>query len=204
MLNVKGGGEKNEFILASGSPWRKRLLKKHGINCRVQVSNFKEKRSHRDPKKLALYNARGKALLVANFLKIKRRGPPAVVIGVDTIVVLGNKIIGKPTGKLSAKRMLASLAGKTHRVISGLFVINTATGKTSAACVTTAVTFKNIKDGALERYLRSNQWKGKAGSYAIQGMAKSFIKKIDGDITNVIGIPIKRLKEILTFVGAFC
>lgn len=168
-----------------------RLLKRHGIIYKVHVSNFEEKIKHSIPKQLVIHNACGKAYSVAKHYQ------NAIVIGVDTLGFYKNKIIGKPKNRADAKRMLRMLSGKTHRVISGLCMINTKTGKKFTASVTTKVTFRTIELEELKHYLDSNQWKGKAGAYAIQGRAKSFVEKIDGDITNVIGVPMVVLRRLL-------
>lgn len=181
------------IILASRSPWRKRLLKKNGIVCRIHISKFKEILKHVSPRHLVLHNARGKALDVAQHYKNKN----AIIIGVDTVGVLNGKILGKPKNRAHAERMIKILAGTTHKVISGLCVIDVKKGRKICAAETTKVTFRKVSDEELEKYLDSNHWKGKAGSYAIQGRAKGFVEKIDGDITNVIGIPIERLKRML-------
>lgn len=177
--------------MASGSPWRKRLLKKNSIFCKIHVSNFKEKLMHITPRALVMHNAKGKAEAVAKHYK------NGIVVGVDTIGVLGNKILGKPKNRADAKKMIKTLSGTTHKVISGLCVVNARSGKKSCASVTTKVTFRKISGAELEKYLDSGHWKGKAGSYAIQGRAKGFVKKIEGDITNVIGLPVKKFKKML-------
>lgn len=182
---------KRQIILASKSPWRKRLLARNGIECRIHASNFVELKKHKDPRALVVFNARGKATEVA------RHYSNAIVVGVDTIGVLGARIIGKPKNRKDAAKIIMSLAGKTHRVISGLCVIDTARGKKTTKVVATKITFKKITPDELRRYLDLNQWKGKAGAYAIQGVAKRFVRKIDGDVTNVVGIPIEALKKIL-------
>lgn len=180
-----------QIILASGSPWRRRLLKKHGIICKVHVSRFQEKVHHKNPQMLVLHNACGKASAVARHYK------NAVVIGVDTIGVYRGKILGKPANREQARAMLQLLSGATHRVISGVCVIDTATGKKIMVAITTKITFRKIRDHELEKYLDSGHWKGKAGSYAIQGRAKGFVQKIDGDVTNVVGLPVFTFKKIL-------
>lgn len=180
-----------QIILASKSPWRRRLMKKHGIECKIHASGFKEKKKHSSPRMLAIHNACGKACVAV------KHHADAFVIGVDTIVVLGGRIIGKPRGREHARRMLLSLSGTTHKVISGLCVINSRTGKKRAAAVETKVTFRKIGAEELEKYLNSGQWQGKAGSYAIQARAKGFVEKIQGDKTNVVGLPMKTLKKIL-------
>lgn len=180
-----------EIILASGSKWRKRLLKKNGIDARIHVSDFKEKTMHENPRFLALYNARGKARSVLKHYKT------GIIIGVDTIGVLGKSILLKPHNRTDASRMIKFIAGKKHKVISGLCVINASSKKYKEATVTTSVTFNKIRNDELKEYLDSNHWVGKAGAYAIQGRAKRFVSKIQGDVTNVIGLPIGKLMEIL-------
>jgi septum formation protein len=204
-----------EVVLASGSLWRRRLLKKKGIDCKVHVSRFEEQAEPQPPqsgarrgllkikcdrreqhfiigaKKLAAHNARGKAESVAKHHK------NAIVIGVDTIGVYKNQILGKPADLSAARKMLQTLCGHTHRVISGLHVIDTVSGKHHSEVCITKVTFRKFTPEELEKYLKSNHWKGKAGAYAIQGRAKGFVEEIDGDITNVIGLPIETLQKIL-------
>lgn len=178
-------------ILASGSPWRRRLLKKHGVIFKVVVSNFKERKAHETPRMVAVHNACGKAEAVL------KKYPHAVVIGIDTVGVLRGKVFGKAKDREHARRMLLSLSGTVHRVISGMCVIDGESGARVVTAVTTKVHFKKLHEEELERYLDSGQWKGKAGSYAIQGRAKGFVKKIDGDLSNVVGIPIPQLLFIL-------
>lgn len=177
-------------ILASQSPWRKKLLARHGIFCKIQASGFCEIKSHSRPIELVRRNAIGKALAVAKHVK------NATIIGVDTIGVLKGEILGKPRNREGARRMLKKLFGNTHRVITGLCVMNLY--KKFTAVVTTRVTFRKATSQELENYLDSGEWKGKAGSYAIQGRAKKFVQKIEGDVTNVVGVPIKRLKQLLS------
>jgi septum formation protein len=180
-----------KIILASASLWRRRLLKKHGIPCKVHISNFKEIKRHEKPELLVVHNACGKAEAVARHYK------NAIVIGVDTIGVLKGKVIGKPKDREHAKRMIKTLAGTTHRVISGLCIIDTLSGKKIKTKAVTKVTFRKVSEAELEKYLDSNHWKGKAGAYAIQGRAKGFVAKIEGDFTNVVGIPVEILKKML-------
>ena len=182
---------KYPIILASRSPWRKRLLRKHGIEVRIHVSNFEEMVKSARPRELVLHNAKGKARDVARYYK------NAIVIGVDTIGVLGKHILGKPKNKSDERRMIKMLAGTAHKVISGLCVINTKTGKEISVVAVTKVVFRKIGAAELEKYLKSNHWSGKAGSYAIQGRAKGFVERIEGDVTNVIGLPMGVLKNIL-------
>lgn len=182
-----------KIILASGSVWRKRLLKKHGIKCRIHVSGFKELKSHRSPRYLALYNAIGKAHEVGS----RYKGRFIIVIGIDTIGVLKREILSKPRNRVHAGAMLKKMSGETHRVISGVCMLNCFTGKEFRAAATTFVSFKKLNSVEIERYLRTNQWKGKAGAYAIQAAAKSFVSKIKGGTSNVVGIPVALVKNRL-------
>ncbi|MBI4994099.1 septum formation protein Maf [Candidatus Peregrinibacteria bacterium] len=172
------------------------MLKKHGIKCRIHVSKFKEILKHSSPRHLVLHNAEGKALDVARHYENKN----AIIIGVDTVGVLDGKILGKPLDRAHAKRMIKMLSGTTHKVISGLCVVDVKSRRKICSAETTKVTFRKVSDAELEKYLDSNHWKGKAGSYAIQGRAKGFVERIDGDITNVIGIPTEKVKKMLTKV----
>lgn len=168
-------------------------MKKHGIPCRIHVSDFEEIFEGKTPRATVLHNAVGKADLVAKHYE----GKNYIVIGVDTVGVIKNEILGKAKNRSSAKKMLLKLSGKAHKVLSGLCVINALNGKRIKTVVTTKVIFRRIGEAELEKYLNSGQWKGKAGSYAVQGRAKGFVEKIVGDITNVVGIPIETLKTML-------
>lgn len=203
----------NSLILASGSIWRKRLLKKHGFTVKVIVSDFDEIKKAQNPAFIPFYNAFGKAVTVREKLLSNLRTENGAtqkksqsllttwIIGVDTIGAHGKKILLKPQNKADARRMLLSLSGTTHYVITGLVLMNAQTGKTYSTVVKTAVTFKDVQKDELKRYLDSNQWVGKAGSYAIQGRAKGFVKKIDGDTSNVVGLPIPEFIQLCTQAG---
>lgn len=200
----------NSLILASGSIWRKRLLKKHGFTVKVIVSDFDEIKKAQNPAFIPFYNAFGKASTVrekilSDIQSHKQKKNKSLthtwIIGVDTIGAHGKKILLKPKDKADARRMLLSLSGTTHYVITGLVLMNAQTGISYSTVVKTAVTFKDVQKDELARYLDSNQWVGKAGSYAIQGRAKGFVKKIDGDTSNVVGLPIPEFIELYTQAG---
>lgn len=184
------------LILASTSLWRKRLLQKHGYRVKSCESGFKEMKGGKDPKKLVLFNARGKAMAVFE------QYPTAIIVGVDTVGWFKGKVLEKPKGRREAARMLSGLFGHTHQVITGLCVIRGAQKIMHAE--TTRVTFRKVSPLELEAYLDSGEWKGKAGSYAIQGRAKKFVEKIDGELTNVVGLPVKVLEKMLMVACASC
>ena len=179
-----------KIILASGSKWRRRLMKKWNIPCEVYVTDFEEIKKG-EPRKVVMYNAVGKATETA------KRFPDSIVIGVDTIGVLKKEILTKPDDRAHAREMLKKLSGSTHEVLTGLCLIYKAQRKKKTLVVRTGVTFKKVSDAAIEKYLSSGQWKGKAGAYAIQGRAKGFVDEIDGDFTNVVGLPMLTLIKIL-------
>ncbi len=202
----------NSLILASGSIWRKRLLKKHGFVVKVIVSDFDEIKKASEPAFIPFYNAFGKAatvrekiLQVAKASNSKKEKSFQIsntwIVGVDTIGAHGKKILLKPKDKDDARKMLLSLSGTTHYVITGLVLMNAQSGACYSTVVKTAVTFKEVQKDELERYLDSNQWVGKAGSYAIQGRAKGFVKKIDGDTSNVVGLPIPEFIQLCAQAG---
>ncbi len=118
----------------------------------------------------------------------------ALILGVDTVVALGSRIYGKPRDREDAVQTLSALSGRTHRVLSGVCVID-ASGTRTAAAVTN-VTFRSIDDRMLEWYLATDEWVGRAGGYAIQGKGAALVTGIDGDYLNVVGLPVPTLLEL--------
>lgn len=188
-----------QIVLASKSPRRIELLKELGLKFVAYSPDFKEKTSLEDkvgilintPEKLVLENAIGKAQEASNHFK------DAIIIGVDTIGVSNGHILGKPVNKENAKRLIRLISGTTHSVISGVCVINTKSGKTLSATSETFVTMEKLDEKDIEAYVESGEGDDKAASYAIQGKGALFIKKIDGDYFNVVGLPIYTLKKLL-------
>lgn len=176
------------IILASGSPRRHELLKKLCTNFVVEVSDAKEVQQADSPKILAIENAKLKASSIA------AKNPDAVVIGADTIVVLNGEIFGKPDGVEGAKKMLAQLAGKKHEVITGLAIC--AGGKIFTAAEVTEVYFGDMTTEEIHEYVATGEPLDKSGSYALQGGATKFIEKIHGDWSNVVGLPVYRLRKL--------
>ena len=180
-----------KLVLASGSPRRIEFLKKWGFDFQVKKADFKEK-TFKCPEETAIYNAFGKASLVA------MRYKNSIVIGADTVVVIDNKIMGKPKDKTDLKVMLSKLSNRTHTVITGLALVRNTEFITNIS--KTEVTFRKVDNYEIERYINTGEGNDKAGGYAIQGLASDFIIKVDGLLDNVIGMPIatfrKMLKEI--------
>lgn len=168
------------------------LLQKFGLNFEVKESNFEENLNLKlPPKKLVQFLALGKAKVVA----ITEQN--AVIIGADTVVVLDNKVLGKPKNFKDATDMLQSLSGRTHLVYTGLAVLDAQTKKKYLTTVTTKVVFRKLNKQEIAVYVKSGEAMGKAGSYAIQENAAVFIEKIFGDYNNIVGLPIAKLAEIL-------
>jgi septum formation protein len=177
------------YILASASPRRKVLLKKLIRTFRVVPSRIDESAVRaKTPEALAVKTALAKALDVA------QRHQRATVIGADTIVVLGQKVLGKPRSAKKAVGMLRALAGRTHRVITGLAVVGK---KTGATFVTTRVRMKRVGARTIADYVATGRPLDKAGAYGIQEIEEIFIDKIAGDYDNVVGLPVAALKILL-------
>lgn len=180
------------IILASKSPRRKELLGKIVKSFQIVDSGVDEARIRaKSPLLFAKKAAATKAKAVAEKHK------DAIVIGADTIVVLGNKILGKPKDKKDALAMLKSLSGTTHKVITGIAVIFPGE-KVISTYALTRVTMKKISPQAIADYVDSGRPLDKAGAYGIQEIEDPFIEKIEGDYDNVVGLPVKQLEKILS------
>lgn len=172
------------LILASKSPRRKELLK-FITNDFIAVSDEIDETVPSDmmPENAVLYLSRKKAELFEN--------DTDVIIGADTVVVLGGKILGKPADEEEAFSMLKALSGKEHSVITGVTLISPS-GKKSFF-KETKVKFYELTDGEISGYIKTGECMDKAGSYGIQGYGALFVEKIDGDYYNVVGLPISTL-----------
>jgi nucleoside triphosphate pyrophosphatase len=182
------------LVLASASPRRQELLRNAGITFEVQPAHIAE-----DPlpgeaaKDCAERLAREKALAVA------RQRPHDVVLGADTVVVVESQLLGKPSDAADAARMLRMLSGRKHQVITGVcLVVN---GQPSVASETTLVTVSEITDKEIADYLASGEPMDKAGAYAIQGIASRWIPRIEGDYSNVVGLPVALVYGMLRREG---
>jgi len=148
-----------------------------------------------DPSTRAVENASRKVESVA------ADHPHSIIIGADTIVVLGGKILGKPWSLTEARDMLRSLRGAAHTVITGLVVLDTDTVRKESKVVETRVFMRDIQDDELEAYLSSGEPLGKAGGYAIQGSGAVFVERVEGCFFNVVGLPVPALYDILKVFG---
>lgn len=183
-----------QIILASGSPRRKQLLEGLGLSIKVVPSEIVEK-----------FNPRLKGVSQAESLSrqkaeaVARSYKNAIVLAADTLVLLGNEILGKPRDSIDAKRMLRKLSGGVHLVVTGYTIIDTANSKSITQSEVTKVTFKYLSKLEIDRYVKREKLSDKAGGYAIQGIGSIFIEKIEGDYFNIVGLPlfsvVKSLKK---------
>lgn len=186
---------KKQIILASKSPRRSELLHNIGVEFKVHPSNFEEKDTHLSPEILALHNAKGKARDVAKHYK------NALIIGVDTVGAYKDHILNKPKDDKDALRILKTISGTTHYVVSAICIIDTKTGKTLSATEKTAIQMDKLTLKQMKDYIKSGEGVDKAGGYAIQGLGSLFIRKIEGDYFNVVGLPIYRLRKLIEKLG---
>ena len=178
------------LVLASASPRRQELLRNAGISFEVQPAHIPE-----DPlpgeqaKDCAERLAREKALAIA------KERPQDVVLGADTVVVVDGRILGKPLDAADAARMLRMLSGREHQVITGVCLV--AGGQWSVASESTSVAFSEITDKEIADYVATGEPMDKAGAYAIQGIASRWIPRIEGDYSNVVGLPVALVWRML-------
>jgi nucleoside triphosphate pyrophosphatase len=172
-------------ILASASPQRRAILTQIGIPFDVRVPAVQELEEG-PAAEVALENAYRKAAAIA----------PAElpVLGVDTVVSLGRELLGKPGDAAEAARMLATLGGRTHLVVSGVCLIAGERVRTAAA--QTAVEFRALDRAAIDAYVATGEWEGRAGAYAIQGRGATLVSRIEGDYLNVVGLPVAALLDL--------
>tara|TARA_B100000212_G_scaffold152076_1_gene114540 strand:+ start:1980 stop:2603 length:624 start_codon:yes stop_codon:yes gene_type:complete len=185
-----------ELVLASGSPRRSDLLKQIGVeNFLSDAADVDETvKKPEAPKKYAARIALEKAETV------KRRHPSRVVLAADTVVTCGTRILDKPVSKIQAEKCLRRLSGRSHNVL-GAFVVIGENNQYVKRLVISSVTFKRLDEQEISNYLASEEWIGKAGGYAIQGRAAAFIKKIQGSYSNVVGLPIHEVYNVLRGLG---
>lgn len=183
-----------KFILASGSPRRKELLSRMGVDFDVLVSDVDEEKVAKDiPVRLYVQEL---ALLKAG-ASMKNAPKDAIIIAADTVVTLFGKVLGKPRDEDDARRMLLSLSAREHEVYTGVCVMRGRDGKTTCESVCTKVKFKPLTEDKINAYISTGEPMDKAGAYGIQGKGSMLIEGIEGDYFNVVGLPIARLTDIL-------
>jgi septum formation protein len=178
------------LVLASASPRRQELLRNAGIAFEVQPADIPEDALPGEPAKdCAERLAREKALAVA----LQR--PQDLVLGADTIVAVDGQLLGKPADSADAARMLRQLSGRDHEVITGVCLV--AKGRPFVASEITRVTVDRITDQEIADYVATGEPMDKAGAYAIQGIAARWIPRIEGDYSNVVGLPVALVYRLM-------
>ncbi|MBQ4109587.1 MAG: septum formation protein Maf [Clostridia bacterium] len=184
-----------KIILASASPRRREILENLGIEFEIKISNADETCDIKNPCELVCELSRRKAQATADMLKESRTlSDDTLIIGSDSVVYCGGKILGKPENRQNAFEMLTSLSGSTHSVISGLCLIYG--DKVITDFEKTDVFFDEISDKEINDYVASGECDDKAGAYAIQGKASKWIKGINGCYFNVVGLPVHLLYKM--------
>jgi len=172
------------LVLASGSPQRAEILRKLGLEFEVVVSGVEELTGG-DPETEVLENARLKARAVAR---------DGIVIACDTDVVLDGKALGKPTDADESRRYLDRMSGCSHEVLSGLVVV--VDGEERFGLDRTTVVFKQLSEAEKERYVGFGEWEGRSGGYAIQTLGSTLVERVEGSVSNVVGLPVGLLFEL--------
>ena len=182
-----------KLILASSSPRRAEILRAVGWPFETRVAGIDETvETGEDPINYVKRLALGKATEVArNFTK-------ATVLGADTTVVVDGEILGQPDDDEDAKRMLCSLSGKWHEVLTGVALISIENRKSVVSHEKTRVRFAKMSSREIDWYVATGEPTGKAGAYGVQGKAALFIKEIEGDYFNIVGLPVRLVYELMT------
>jgi septum formation protein len=185
---VSTGGGGARFVLASASPRRRELLSLLGLEFDVVVPEVEEL-TEGEPAELVAENARRKALAGAEL------APGATVIGADTDVAIDGRLLGKPADRSSARDRLEVLSGRVHEVLSGVAIAGHGPPRIGVEC--TRVAFRELAAEEIDSYLASGEWRDRAGGYAVQGLGSALVARVDGDLSNVIGLPIPLLSRMI-------
>ncbi len=187
------------IILASASPRRRELLSQIGLQPQIIPSTVEERITDTSPEKVVMSLAMQKAADVAEKAASQGRQEGTAVIGADTVVAINGTILGKPKDKTDGVRMIRMLQGRTHQVYTGVAIFAWENGmeKTVSFFEETHVTVYPMDEQEIDRYVSSGEPDDKAGAYGIQGLFAAYIKKIDGDYNNVVGLPTGRVYQEL-------
>jgi septum formation protein len=187
--------QENKLILASASPRRQQLLREMGITFEVHPADIVEERnSGEQPVAYASRLAQEKAM------KVARQFPQHAVLGADTIVVVGSEVLGKPADSSDAARMLRILSARTHQVITAVSLVTNGRDADTRTCASD-VCFRQLEEREIQEYIAGGEPMDKAGAYAIQGEAARWIVQLTGDYSNVVGLPLPLVTEMLRASG---
>lgn len=182
------------LILASASPRRRELLAHLGLPFTIEAADIDE--TPLPDESPHLYTER---LAKEKAETIARRHPDAVILAADTTVVLDDLILGKPHDAADARRMLSLLQGRTHEVVTGVALYSNS--QITVESEETSVVFTQMNIETIDRYIATGEPLDKAGAYGIQGIAAQFIPRIQGDYSNVVGLPLARVRHMLQRAG---
>lgn len=185
-----------QLILASKSPRRKELLAKCGIPFEIDAAEIDETLKDSCPLTEAIMD-----LSLRKASAVLLRHPSAAVLGSDTIVVVENRVLGKPADRDDARLMLQELSGRTHQVITGFALVSSK--KTFCDVSVSNVTFTDLSSAEIEEYIASGEADDKAGAYGIQGLAGKFITKIEGDYYAIMGLPLSKVYQELKNLNTY-
>lgn len=186
----------SSLVLASGSPRRAVLMGKFGIPFQIVVSGDPETLAPGlSPAEQALHLARQKASAVAATL------PHGLIIGADTVVAIDQELLGKPRDDTDAVRMLRALRGREHKVITGVALVDAATGEIASRAVNSIVHVRHLSDEEIAAYVATGEPADKAGAYAIQGIGSHLIAGLEGCFNNVVGLPMCAVAALLADAG---
>ncbi len=174
------------MILASSSPQRREILQKLGVEFEVVAPGVDELTGG-DPEFEVVQNARMKARAIGADRNV-------LVIACDTDVVLDGKALGKPQGEVEAREYLDRMSGRAHEVLSGLVILDG--GEEKSGLESTLVHFKELSEAEKERYVRFGEWRGRSGGYAIQTLGSTLVERVEGSVSNVVGLPVGLLAEL--------
>jgi len=183
------------IILASASPGRSELLRRTGLVFEVVPSDCDENTAATTPEE----HVRELALLKAR--TVAGRQPDALVIGADSVAELDGETLGKPDSPDGARAMLGRLSGRFHRLLTGLAIVDGPTGKTYDGVEATLVHIRHLSSDEIDAYVRSGEPLDKSGSYELQGLGATIVDRIEGDFSNVVGLPMAHLARALRQFG---
>ena len=191
---------KINLVLASGSPRRRAMLEDMGLVFRVLVTDTDESRNdHETPEDFVVRLARDKARAAEQQLCAEQSGlQHTAILAADTIVVQGENVFGKPTDYEHAKRIWQSLSGSQHQVMTAVSLLHEDSMQIKVSV--TEVEFGLINEAQMQRYWETGEPNDKAGAYAIQGFASAWVKLIHGSYSNVVGLPLREVNQLLTSV----
>jgi septum formation protein len=185
------------LVLASASPRRREILSALRVPFEVVVPEVEEL-TDGVPEEVVVENARRKA--AAGLRAAAEAAEGATALGVDTEVVLDGRLLGKAAGRTEARERLEALGGRTHTVLSGIVLHGAARSRGEpverSGVALTEVTFRELDRATLETYLASGEWRDRAGAYAIQGLGSILVERVEGDFSNVVGLPVRLLLEL--------